>query len=79
MRDIGWSEHDARESYVLTMRPLELTVLLRRLREEAAQILIERSTEAESSRRDAEINRRFQLGHEACATVLTDLGARASG
>lgn len=79
LQDIGWSEHDARQSYVLTIPPLELTVLLRRLRDEAAQVLIERGSEAESNRRDAEINRRFQVGHETCATVLTDLGTRARG
>ncbi|MBK5218693.1 MAG: hypothetical protein JJE35_02730 [Thermoleophilia bacterium] len=71
--DIGWSEHDYRESYVLTMAPAALMGLLRRLREEATHVLIERGTEARSSREDAGTDRRFQLGYEVCETVLADL------
>lgn len=32
LRDIGWSEHDVRESYVLTMPAPELADLLKRLK-----------------------------------------------
>jgi hypothetical protein len=72
--DIGWREHDYRETYVLTMPAGELEGLLRRLQREATELLIESGTEAESSRRDADTDRRFQVGYETCETVLLDLG-----
>lgn len=77
LRDIGWSEHDFRESYVLTMPADELGDLLRRLREEATHVLIEHGTEAQSSREDAATNSRFQVGFETCGKVLADLGQRS--
>lgn len=73
LRDIGWSEYDVRESYVLTMPARDLLEALRRLQGEAAEVLIEHGTEAESSRTDADTDRRFQIGHEACEQVLDDL------
>lgn len=72
--DIGWSEHDYRETYVLAMPAGELEGLLRRLQGEATELLIESGTEAESSRRDASTDRRFQVGYETCEAVLGDLG-----
>ncbi len=71
--DIGWSEYDARETYALTMSADELRKLLWRLRDEAAQVLIEHGDEAESRRRDAETNRRFQIGHQTCEKVSGNL------
>lgn len=79
LRDIGWSEYDVRESYVLTMPADDLADLLRRLREEATHVLIDHGTEAHSSREDAATNRRFQVGYEACGKVLADLDPRARG
>lgn len=79
LRDIGWSEYDVRESYVLTMPADELADFLSRLREEATHVLIEHGTEAQSSREDVATNQRFQVGHEACEEVLADLDPRARG
>jgi hypothetical protein len=73
LRDIGWSEHDVRESYVLTMPAQELADLLKRLKGEAASALIETGSEAQSRREDAEADWRLRAGFEACGTVLTDL------
>lgn len=73
LEDIGWSEHEARETYVLTMPAPELRKLLCRLRDEAAQVLIEHGAEAESRRRDAETDRRFQIGHQTCEKVSGNL------
>lgn len=70
LQDIGWSEHDVREGYQLTMPAYDLTELLRRLHDEAAHVLIESGTEAQSSREDADTNRRFQIGFVACEKVL---------
>lgn len=77
LRDIGWSEHDVRESYVLTMPARELGDLLKRLKEEAASALIETGTEAQSSREDAETDWRLRVGFETCGQVLGDLEAEA--
>lgn len=73
LEDIGWSEYEARETYVLTMPTPELRKLLLRLRDEAAQVLIEHGEEAESRRRDAETSRRFQVGHQTCEKVSGNL------
>ena len=78
LEDIGWEPHQEREAFELTMAPDRLRPMLLRLREEAAQVLIEHGTEAEASRRDAERNRRFQIGHEACGQVLADLDPRSA-
>ena len=75
LRDIGWSEHDVREAYVLTMPVQELGDLLKRLKEEAASALIETGTEAESSREDAETDWLLRVGFEACGKLLGDLNA----
>ncbi len=77
LRDIGWSEHDVREGYLLTMPSADLKDLLRRLREEATHILVDHGTEAQSSREDAATNQRFQIGYEACGQVLADLDPHA--
>lgn len=74
LRDIGCSEHDVREAYVLTMPAQELGDLLKRLKEEAASALIETGTEAESSREDAETDWLLRVGFEACGKLLGDHG-----
>lgn len=76
LQDIGWSEHDVREGWVLTMPSHDLAELLRRLHEEATHVLIESGTEAQSSREDAATNRRFQIGYETCGKVLAELDSR---
>jgi hypothetical protein len=73
LEDIGWGEYEARETYVLTMPAPELRKLLWRLRDEVAQVLIEHGEEAESTRRDAETARRFQIGHQTCEKVSGNL------
>jgi hypothetical protein len=76
LQDIGWSEYDVRKSYLLTMPPHDLMELLKRLHDEAAQVLIESGTEAQSGREDADTDRRFQIGREVCQKVLADLDPR---
>jgi hypothetical protein len=73
LQDIGWSEYEAHETYVLTMPVPELRKLLWRLRDEAAQVLIEHGDQAESKRRDAETDRRFQIGHQTCEKLSGNL------
>jgi hypothetical protein len=79
LEDIGWGADEERETFELTMPSEELAALLKRLRDEAAQVLIEHGTEAQARREDDSRNRRFQLGHEACEAVLADLGAPKAG
>jgi hypothetical protein len=51
----------------------ELMELLKRLQGEAAQVFVDSGTEARSNREDADTDRCFQLGYEACEKVLADL------
>lgn len=39
------------------------------------KILVGSGSEAQSRRDDADTDRRFQVGHEPCEKVLTELGA----
>lgn len=51
----------------------DLSRLLQRLHTEAVPALFESGGEAESSRADAAIDRRLQLGYEACGHLLGEL------
>jgi hypothetical protein len=73
LTDIGWAADDNRERFELTMPPLDLTELLRRLRAEAEKVLVESGTEREASEDDARTDERFQIGHDACEKVMADL------
>ncbi len=76
LQDIGWDERDGRDGFDLTMPPHDLMELLQRLHSEAVRALIESGSEAQSSRDDAETDRRVQLGYEACNRLLADLDPR---
>jgi len=76
LQDIGWGEKDERETFELTMPTHDLMELLQRLHAEAVPVLVESGAEAQSSREDAETDRRFQLGYEACSKLLDDLDPR---
>jgi hypothetical protein len=79
LADIGWAADDDRKSFELTMPPLDLTELLRRLHAEADKVLVESGTEREASQEDARTDGRFQIGHNACEKVLADLDPQRSG
>jgi hypothetical protein len=72
--DIGWKDKDDRESFELTMRPLDLTEVLKRLHAEAAAVLTESPGERESREEDAETEARFQRGLDTCEEVLVGIG-----
>jgi len=76
LQDIGWGEKDGRETFDLTMPAADLAELLTRLHGEALQVLVPSGEEAQSSREDAEVDRRFQFGYEACNKLLADLDSR---
>jgi hypothetical protein len=74
LKDIGWDEHDERETFDLTLPAHDLMELLKRLRGEAVKILAgSDGSEAWSRRDDADTDRRFQLGYETCQRVLVVL------
>lgn len=76
LADIGWPADDNRKTFELTMPPLDLTELLRRLNVEAEKVLVESGTEREASEDDARTDQRFQVGHDACEKVLADLDSQ---
>lgn len=76
LEDIGWAERDERETFELTMPAHDLMELLQRLHAEAVPVLVETGAEAQSSRDDAETDRRFQLGYEVCNKLLDELDPR---
>jgi hypothetical protein len=78
LQDIGWAERDEREAFELTMPVHDLIELLQRLHAEAVPVLVESGAEAESSREDAETDRRFQLGYEVCNKLLDELDPRGA-
>jgi hypothetical protein len=77
LKDIGWDEHDERETFDLAMPAHDLMELLKRLHDEAVKILVgSGGSEARSRHDDADTERRFQLGYETCERMLVDLDPR---
>lgn len=76
LQDIGWAERDERQAFELTMPTHDLMELLQRLHAEAVPVLVESGAEAQSSREDAETDRRFQLGYEVCNKLLDERDPR---
>jgi hypothetical protein len=77
LKDIGWAEHDERETFDLTMPAHDLMELLKRLHDEALKILVGLGgSEAQSHRDDPDPDWRFQLGYENCQRVLAELDSR---
>lgn len=70
LADIGWGEDEGRDSFELTMPPHDLMEVLQRLHGEAGLVL---SGSSQESREDAETNRRFRCGREACERALAEL------
>lgn len=75
MQDLGWGEDGGREGVELTMPPHDLMEALQRLHGEAGLVL----AGAEGSTEDAETNRRFRRGYDACEKVLAEIDPRAGG
>jgi len=73
LHDIGWAAADDRNSFELTMPPHDLMELLKRLHDEAEQVLAGSRTEREGAEDDARTNERFQAGRDACEALLADL------
>jgi len=72
MQDLGWGEDEGREGVELSMPPHDLMEVLQRLHGEAGLVLGDREQSAE----DAETQRRFRRGYNACEELLTALDPR---
>lgn len=62
LRDIGWSEHDVRESYVLTMLGQEVADLLKRLEGEGRKRADRNRQRGAVDRENAETDWRLRVG-----------------
>lgn len=71
--DIGWGEDEGRESFELTMPVHDLTELVKRLHEEAEQVLTGKGTERQAREDDRETEDRYLRGLDACEELLLKL------
>jgi hypothetical protein len=76
LQDIGWHPRDEREVFELTMPVHDLMEVLKRLHDEGERVLTESPAERRSREEDEEVNRRFQIGLDACDELLAHLDGR---
>ncbi len=70
LEDIGWGEDEDRESFELTMPIHDLTELLKRLHDEAEQVLHGKGTERQAREDDRATEERYLRGLDACEELL---------
>jgi hypothetical protein len=73
LKDIGWGEDERRESFELTMPVHDLTELLKRLHDEAEQVLHGKGTERQAREDDRATEERYLRGLDACEELLVKL------
>lgn len=73
MEDVGWGEDEGRESFELTMPVHDLVELLKRLHDEAEQVLVGKGTEREAREDDRATEERYLRGLDACEELLVKL------
>jgi hypothetical protein len=79
LEDIGWGEDEGRESFELTMPVHDLTELLKRLHDEAEQVLHGKGTEREAREDDRATEERYLRGLDACEGLMVRLDEGAPG
>ena len=79
LEEIGWGEDEGRESFELTMPVHDLTELLRRLHDEAEQVLHGKGTEREAREDDRATEERYLRGLDACEELMVRLDEGAPG
>lgn len=77
LEDISWSPNDSRSLFALTMPAPDLAELLRRMQDEALQILRGVAADGPRSEEDIELNHRFQIAYHTCEELLARLGESA--
>jgi hypothetical protein len=73
LEDIGWGEDEGRESFELTVPVHDLTELLKRLHDEAEQVLHGKGTERQAREDDRATEERYLRGLAACEELLVRL------
>ncbi|MGC1852469.1 MAG: hypothetical protein WA687_08530 [Solirubrobacterales bacterium] len=73
LEEIGWGEDEDRESFELTMPVHDLMELLKRLHDEAEQVLHGKGTEREAREDDRATEERYLRGLDACEELLVRL------
>jgi len=79
LEEIGWGEDGGRESFELTMPVHDLMELLKRLHDEAEQVLHGKGTEREAREDDRATEERYLRSLDACEELLLRLDEGASG
>ncbi len=79
LEEIGWGEDERRESFELTMPVHDLTELLKRLHDEAEQVLHGKGTERQAREDDRATEERYLRGLDACEQLLVRLDEGAPG
>lgn len=79
LEHIGWREDESRESFELTMPVHDLTELLKRLHDEAEQVLHGKGTERQAREDDRATEERYLRGLDACEELLVRLDEGAPG
>ena len=73
LEDVGWGEDEGRESFELTMPVHDLMELLKRLHDEAQQVLVGKGTERQAREDDRATDERYLRGLDACEELLVRL------
>jgi hypothetical protein len=73
LADIGWGEEEGRESFELTMPVHDLMELVKRLHDEAEQVLVGKGTERQSREAERATEGRYLDGLDACEELLLKL------
>lgn len=79
LEEIGWGEDEGRESFELAMPVHDLTELLKRLHDEAEQVLHGKGTERQAREDDRATEERYLRGLDACEELLVRLDEGAPG
>jgi hypothetical protein len=73
LADIGWGEEEGRESFELTMPVHDLMELVKRLHDEAEQVLVGKGDERQSREAERATEERYLRGLDACEGLLLKL------
>lgn len=73
LEGIGWADDEGRESFELTMPVHDLTELLKRLHDEAEEVLVGKGTERQAREDDRATEERYLRGLDACEELLVKL------
>ena len=79
LEEIGWGEDEDRESFELTMPVHDLMEVLKRLHDEAEQVLHGKGTERQAREDDRATEERYLRGLDACEELLVRLDEGAPG